>query len=278
MFGKLFAHEFRNSWRIPMILSVVAVVIAAIVGVQIRLLSEDFYGFRYSGLITGLSVLFIVVYVLFMIAANLIVMFLMVARFYKEVYADTGYLTHTLPVTKATIINAHLLNGAAWTMMIWMVDILCFIVAVGSTSFFREDILWELQYFYGSDYLFGTGEAGAIFRMMGLFALISAMLAPFLTMLRGYCAVSLGQIMRKHRIVGAFAMYFLINMVTNFLSQALSMVVMFISNTNAEYYSPEQPLRSILIGEVVFVILAVAEIIVFWVVTKYRMENSLNLE
>ena len=95
MLGKLLKHEWKSVWKIPTILLCVLMGLAVLAGLGFASPIWD------SGL-EGLGVLAVLSWMVFYFAimgVSMGIMLYLAVRFYRSMFTDEGYLTHTLPVT-----------------------------------------------------------------------------------------------------------------------------------------------------------------------------------
>jgi len=106
MLGKLLKHEWKGIYKVGCLFLV------ALLGVSFlgwlafqspmwRSLAEDtVYQSGVLSLLDVASVFTLFLYALMLVAASVGIMVYLAIHFYKTMYTDEGYLTHTLPVTK----------------------------------------------------------------------------------------------------------------------------------------------------------------------------------
>lgn len=296
MLSKLLKHEFRNTWRLILILNAVAILLAFCVMLLIRgydwaepfmfrgnelfLAWEDFYSL--------LSSTFIGLYIVFMIAANVIVYLFLSMRFYREIYSEAGYLMHALPVTKGQLLWAHLICSGLWLLEFAIVDAICVLIAVSGipeiyAEFFRavSEVFTELASWAQNHPLVTVQIAVMIVLMF-----ISWIVTPFAQMLQTYCAISLGQVFKTHRVIGAVVMYFVISFVTGIVSQVIAFFMMMgFGSTMARIewvpdtgHAAQLMLGTVNVAMVVTLLLGAGLCVTYFLVTHHWMKNRLNLE
>lgn len=112
MLGKLISYEFRGIWK-PALVIVIIMAVAGIAGAMafstmIALADAPSYGAA-DGAVTSLVVVLMLftVFAGFLVWAGVVALFIMVvARFYRTMFTDQGYLTLTLPVSSASLVLA----------------------------------------------------------------------------------------------------------------------------------------------------------------------------
>lgn len=108
MLGKLLKHEWKEISVIPCVLSVVLLVLSVISGFS-------FLGIR-EGAADVSRFMTIMLWLLFyfaLIAVSLGITIYLAVHFYKTMYTDEGYLTHTLPVSGRELLWSKLIPMAA---------------------------------------------------------------------------------------------------------------------------------------------------------------------
>lgn len=112
MLGKLISYEFRGIWK-PALVIVIIMAVAGIAGAMafstmIALADAPSYGAA-DDAVTSLVVVLMLftVFAGFLVWAGVVALFIMVvARFYRTMFTDQGYLTLTLPVSSASLVLA----------------------------------------------------------------------------------------------------------------------------------------------------------------------------
>ena len=206
MLKKLFRYEFGNTWMLPVLFNLIAVALTLVTGYQFRLLkpymqtSEVPVALRVNQTISGFLLMALI---LFMVASNLILVLYFYVRFYKEIYSDVGYLMHTLPVTKRELLTAHTLVGGFWALEYGIMDIFCttwMFIMVSKFSISFEEALYQLRRALEMQQWDASIWGRGIFIL--LLTLVLLLISPFLQMAKGFCAISLGQIFKSHRVFG----------------------------------------------------------------------------
>ena len=221
MLGKLMKHEWRSIWKVPTILIVVLQVIAVIAGATFA------YPFWKSDL-GGLEVLFVIIWMLFyfaVIGVNLGIMIYLAVHFYKSMFTDEGYLTHTLPVTPRQLLISKILPMAAWIAIGSLA--ICVSVAIFggmAVAFMKPDDVTFWAYI-------GEAVAEIWVELEPMFehGFVSFLLSIIVLMIVGMFSgtmqivgsISLGQMLGKHKILGSIGAYFAINTVIQILTTVI---------------------------------------------------------
>ena len=273
MFGKIFVQEFRNTWRIPVIFSCVAVVLSFIVRMEMEYL--DNAGFRAPKALEIFINIFVFMYIIYMIAASAIVVFSMPVRFYRESFGDQGYLYHSLPITKSAFFGAHVLVNCLWLFFYSVVMYCSLSIVFNSWGLFKQTIGF-LFTFFTRELRTVSAEDPVIITLLIILLVIYLLMSLVETVVMANCAVCLGQNFRKHRTAGAVLMYFLLSFIIGIANQILGG-----SNLIGRVFEAQSvlmSLRRVAILLAVSVAVQLVEIIIMWIISTTHMTKHLNLE
>lgn len=199
MLSKLLKHEFTATWRVPVALDALLIILGimahfVIKGIPLVKDSVGVYVILFS---------LIAIYYIGIIAANIIAQVYLVMRYYRNLYTSEGYLTFTLPVNTNHIINAKVINGYLWMML----SCICTFASLFIAAFGLVDAVdmpvYELREFANEmSALFGLNDPGFI-----IILLLTALVSPLSAILGLYSSVTVGQLWQKHKILGAVFCY-----------------------------------------------------------------------
>lgn len=218
MLGKLLKQEWKATWKVPTFLVSLVILCSLAAGGSFGLpiWDSDWIGIPISELMVILFLYFVI------IGSTLGVMIYMAVRYYKNMFTDEGYLTHTLPAKPWEILLSKVINMSIWNLISMAA------VLVGMAGF----MLFMLS-FTTPDISFGELVRmvsktldSAVMRGWQMFAVLMILLfviSSFSGVMMIVGAVNIGQLVRKHRILGAIGAYFAIYTVI----QTVGMVVMF---------------------------------------------------
>lgn len=223
MLGKLLKHEWKAVWKVPTLLIVVLMIMAVVSGLTFALpiWDSDWIGLPLSGML-----LFLLFYVA-MIAVVIGITIYFAVRYYKNMFTDEGYLTHTLPVTARQLLVNKVITMSAWNLIAVIAVALSLVVFGGVTVLslaakegrFAFDILEAIEELKEiRDYPFFNGFQS--FAVSGIVMILMSAVSGTMMVIG---SITLGQMVRKHRILGSIGAYFAINTVT----QVVSMVIIF---------------------------------------------------
>lgn len=278
MLGKLIKHEWRSVWKI-------------LGGVNLFLILYTFAGvlsFHSSiwhstnSIVEVLLVLASIFYFISIAAIGIIVIAYLTVRFYRNIYTDEGYLMHTLPVSQKELIFSKLLIAFIWTTITEIV-IFISVVSIALTALSVKDgmkitNLWSAFFKIIANNSVWFKETFGISVTTGIIlSLIAGIVSIVQSILMIYAAISLGQLLQKHKILGSFLSYIGINAVFQFLQSMLMIPVMFSTSFDADA-APSEIIASIF----PYYYLAIGESIIlsilFFFLSEYLMKKKLNLD
>lgn len=206
MLRKLLKHEFRASGRIMLPLYLIVLLTAAGVNLSIRL------GISNSGSTPAilLSALALLLFAAALIGVCVMVMILMVQRFYKNLLCDEGYIMLTLPVSVHQHIFSKLIASTAWLAATALVVLLGILLAsfdfpvvaafAKGLRFFARQLEY-LKLLQAADLTLLTAEGGAL-----------ALLSAAVTCLQFYAAMAIGHSFSEKKILLSVVFYFALQM------------------------------------------------------------------
>lgn len=261
MFGKLLKYEIKAAGKWYVLLYLATLLFSAIFGLGMKVMFGSTYATieyadnRPLSTLASLSLTF-VMFVIFalIIALNISTFFLIINRFYKNVYGREGYLTMTLPVTSHQIILSKLTAAAIWGSLSFLTSIASFFIFL-SPSFDFNQVMTELPIYIkmANNYV----PLSLVF--------LASIVSTFSGILLTYLAISIGQLFQNRRGLMGCVAYFVIYVL-------LSFIVTFITPEMA-YSKPFGPDHFILI-----LITSIFEIIICYFATHYIMTKHLNIQ
>ena len=260
MLGKLLKHEWRATWKVPTFLVGLNIFCALAAGASFAL---PIWESEWVGLpISAVMVLMLFYFV--MIGSTLGITIYMAVRYYKNMFTDEGYLTHTLPATSRQLLLTKVINMSAWSLAL----MLLFLAPDGISLGEAIAEIWVVL----DDPMM---EGWQLFMViMLLFFFISAFSGTM--MIIG--SVNIGQMVRKHRILGAIGAYFAIYTVI----QTISMIIMFPMMFGMAFTLEDMDEVSVFaIYNPIYGVMAVVFLIttvILYFVSEYLLRKKLELE
>lgn len=269
MLGKLFKHEFKETAKllVPLNLILIALTIIGAILLGTSILQNES--------LEILAVSSMMVYILSIIALFIITAVYLTIRFYKTMYSSQGYLTHTLPVSTASVINTKILVSAFWIFISFCITILSVFVLIRITAGTEWDpsVFQELNAVIPELFGIGAGE----FLVLLIATLI---LACFSGILMIFASLSIGQLFSLHRIIAAIITYIVFYVIEQIIG-TIELMILGISNADSLLAAEEDviaigafyrgTLASGIIQSAIFCIL-------FYIICHYVTRKRLNLE
>ena len=265
MLGKIIKHEFKATYKtaLTMILSVL------LVGGLVRMM--DMVSF--DGTIWRIIEMIMAVFYLLLLIAVPVSMFVVsIARFYRTMVKDEGYLTHTLPVKKTQLINGKLITSVIWIIVSIMVIPLSLLINVKNSIYTFRDIAELLKLvFSNSTYIMDCV-------MFILLIIVSIMTSLLLC----YASIGMGQMFNGHRLAGSVLFYFIFKYAFSFLQLFLMLIIPSVADMMNKY----DTVNKILMAEdngILALMLFVMPFqiilgIICYLIAYWRFSKKLNLE
>ena len=197
MLGKLFRNEFKCPWKT--VVTIYAVVIAATILGCLFLGVEVFHTGKFGQV---MAVTFELTYVFAIIALFLVTFIFICSRFYKTMYSDQGYLTHTLPVSPLANFNVKLVTALVWLLLCGVILIISvFALLFSADGKEMMDMIGHLNMKMLNDACLGL--LGYKFWPTVGIVLLMMVLGCLNILCMVFAAFSLGQLFNQHKIGAA---------------------------------------------------------------------------
>lgn len=275
MLGKLLKHEWKAVWKIPVLLVGILMVTAMMAGMTFHLpiWNSDWVGLPLSG------VMLIVTFYVAMIAVSLGITIYFAVRYYKNMFTDEGYLTNTLPVSAHQLLLSKVITMTAWNLISTIA------IGVSLAVFGGIVMLAFMEPGFGRDF----GDAVRELMETDIWD------SPYMQEFNGFCAslialfftsafsgtmvmigsITLGQMLRKHRILGAVGAYFAIQAIMQVISTVILFPYMLSTFDNAQAETPFPLLTTMyLIISIISVLIGVG----LYFLSEYLIRKQLELE
>jgi len=256
MLKKLLKYDLKaiSNTLFPIYGITLALAVLARIFIQIKDMSAVFR--MPMGLVTGLSILLTM-------AIPFVTFIVGIDRFNKQITKDEGYLTHTLPVKKSTIITSKLI-----TQILAMIVLCISICIIGNIS------LKEIK-----DFIEAVFEIFQEYKIITPALILSLMLVGYTVItLLIYTAISFGQ--RHATNKGKFAVLY--GAILYVVQQLITAMVFtpLLSNESfiieLEKTLPSAAVLNISLGISLVVLIITA--VVYFIITTKNLEKKLNLE
>lgn len=258
MLRKLLKHELVATSRLLLPIYLVLLFLSAA-----NRLVQSLGG--YEGVLERLLAVTSIMYVVATIAVTGI---FLIIRFYKSLLTDEGYLMFTLPVKSSQLILSKLMIAVFWSIScILLMAASLFIVAANKETLsvlveYAGEGLNLLQSMYGGKWILLLGELALI----SLLTVVSSILMV-------YASIAVGQLLSKHKVVGAFISFAIANTVIQFLGiRAAAFYMDWVSDSfRGIIQNPEMHL-------LVWIAVLLIGCVGFFFGTNYVLQRRLNLD
>lgn len=257
-------HEWIRLWKVPAALLILLQIMALGAGLTFM---EPFF---FSGA-EGVKVILFLVWTTFAVSVAGVafgIYIYLAIQFYKSTYSDEGYLTHTLPVSPRQILVSKILLIILWQLFVILGILLAgFICAAVSTiclggewSDWKEGIGILLEW---TKIEYGYGEKEWISCIIAV--VINRTASIFYNGVWIVAFVSIGQLVKKHRVAAAFGAACLIAFI-------LSLFKSLIRGSSVDI------IEFIMEGIWAKTFLYILAAIVLYIISEYILRYKLNLE
>lgn len=296
MLGKLLKHEWKGTYRIGglMLIVLVGVTFLGWLAFQSPMWHEfarETYHYSNSfsvGVMNLVSICTLIIYFVMLVAISVGIIAYLAVRFYRTMYTDEGYLTHTLPVTEGRLLFAKTLISGIWSLIIDLGVIvsvfalmLFMISAMLPEGYSLSDFWWEFQDLYDMElreiFIELELETGMNFRGYFIYMIVSLILGSFISIMTLFGAISMGQLFTKHRVLMAIVSYIGVNMIKGIFGSVVEGIItsMYVgSKLNSPSIVGSYINTNMIINFVLSVIFAAVMYLVSWLVNT----RKLNME
>ena len=287
MLGKLFVHEWKNTWKLMVMING-AVLILTLLGIMFAATRNAADYFTRSDVgsmwVLMIYISFIMVYILSILASSLGTSLYFYIRFYRNMYTDQGYLYHTLPVSEHDLILSRAFVAVIWRV-IGMAVTAFGVIAIAGTLFsnianFSDLFMPDIYSVYRSlvNEAF-DGNALYLFVYI-LMYIILGIGSVIYSILMGYGAISLGQLASRNKVLASVGIYFGINILVSMLSNVVSQSYMMVAlRTSSRGLYNETRFGTLSIGMTLILSICVYALAAgFYLLTHQIMQKKLNLD
>lgn len=270
MLGKLLKHEYRATFLPPVIICAV-LALMSVSQTVVALFADT----------TRERVPFLMIFAFSFIAsiplaagAVITVYVLTAIRFYSHIYANQGYLTLMLPVSRTKLHLSKYIVSLTWVALCSTVGFLAVTLPVLALKIEGNSITATIGSLLSD--LTPADIARLTVEAVQTFTAYAVSSVSLMSML--FCSVSLGQLFLKKRVLASilifFAIYFVQYILSIIVSFGYSFVIAFtnIAASQLAYYSPSSP--SLIINGVI----SLAFLIPQYIITDMILKKKVNLQ
>lgn len=276
MLGKLIKYDLKAMNRFLIIIHVFLLCASVLIRVFFtgRVFTES-TDFDNENFILPVLI-FLVLFIILICAAAFATQLVIAIRFYKNIFSDEGYLTHTLPVTGGKLLLSKTISGSIWgviDMLFLHISLWIVIATPYVTELFTENSasIWaELE-------LTDKGPALTLQSLLLLY-IGTCLIGVITNVVLFYASIAIGQFVPGHKVLGAIAAYFVIN---TFVSVIMLIVMAFSGLLGASIHplSASFDFTIYIRNSLNFgIICSFIQSFILYSVTYWIMEKKLNLE
>lgn len=269
MLIKLMKYDFRSMLRIfvPLWIAFLAVSIINRFTVSWQFDPVN-YSAETSGLISGLLMM---LYVLLMMAINIIGIIIVIQRFYNGLLKDEGYLMFTIPAKPWQLITSKGLTATVLILInavISIVSVMILAIEFSFSEFMGEVFAFLREY---------DVSAGVLIFLFVVFIIISIMSSCAMV----YASMSIGHLANKHRVGFSVLAYMGLSMTMSIATSILGLIFNYndwLTNAIGDFlYKLSDVTAAYLLMIILIVIMAITTAI-YYVITERILSKKLNLE
>ncbi len=269
MLGKMLKYDFKDYSKSMLPMCLMLFIISILTRI-FSVISENIENLK-----TAFSILFGIstfVFCIVIIVSLVYCFFISIKNYYKKVLKDEGYLTHTLPIKKSSIVLSQIITSTIWIIIIALVVIL----TLGIAYYEKEliDTIWNAL---------NTEIEGQVIisPMVTLIIICLMMLCSYIsTILAIYCSMTIGHGFSNNKIgysiiagVIFYVAYQILGIILILTIVGINYNDLSVINSNPEIGT--NVVFQVIIGAFIenFIIGAVA-----YILTNYNLKKRLNLE
>lgn len=249
MLGKLMKYEWKNTWKVGclmllgmFLITVIGCVVLRMPGVTAIFDGNASVAMSWLGISSFVATL--ILYVIMLMAATWGIMIFLGIRFYRSMYSDEGYLSHTLPVTANQLFLSKVLVGGIWYLLILIgigVSVVALVLSMVIGMINIGEVHNALAEYGGNIWTFlaeGVSQIADVYQNeMGINLLhyvitvtITFLVGPFITMITLFGALTIGQLSSKHKGLMGILTYAGLTILSSLIGSTVQSALMFSSN------------------------------------------------
>jgi len=250
MLGKMFKHEWKGIYRVGclMLILIAGVTFFGWLAFQSpmwqSMVTDTYYSAMRIADIMSILTLFLYAVMLFGIGIGILIY--LAVHFYRTMYADEGYLTHTLPVTSHELLVSKILTSGLWYLLVMFAIALSIMLLAASLigAVLLEDYTWgqiwrDIFGSWGDFTALLKSELGLDINYWFIISLLSMLVSPFITVSIVFGAISIGQLFTKHRVLMAIVSYVGIYFVSSIFNNIVRSV------TSMRMFAADEPMYAL---------------------------------
>lgn len=233
MLGKIIKYEWRATWKVNALL--LGIFWASVLVMQLisflpwNRVSED----------VTIQLLFLVGMLLYgvILVINIGVPLYLTIRYYKSMYSNEGYLTHTLPTTGNELYFGKWIQFIIWKVIVGVSIFLgvSMFVTVAIRVLGEPITMWEV-WRRVADFIVELGDGAEWYVVIAL-VFVSCVVTLINSSLKCLGVVNIGQLWKKNKVGGAILIYLGIFVLEKILSYIIGIELIFFGDMFESVYS-----------------------------------------
>ncbi len=242
-------YEWKNTWKVGclmllgmFLITVIGCVVLRMPGVTAIFDGNASVAMSWLGISSFVATL--ILYVIMLMATTWGIMIFLGIRFYRSMYSDEGYLSHTLPVTANQLFLSKVLVAGIWYLLILIgigVSVVALVLSMVIGMINIGEVHNALAEYGGNIWTFlaeGISQIADIYQSeMGINLLhyavtvsITFLIGPFITMITLFGALTIGQLSSKHKGLMGILTYAGLTILSSLIGSTVQSALMFSSN------------------------------------------------
>ena len=277
MLGKLLKYELKAMGRIILPLYLVLILAAGLFAVNIKLNDKTQ---TLSGFMNILSIITTILFVACIFVVVIVMIFLVVQRFYKNLLGQEGYLMFTLPVSVHELIWSKLIVSLVWFLATALLIFLVMsLMALNLSHTNLEMILEQLPSWAEINrWLDETGIRGQLVTLL-IQIVLGTLIGIFAACLHFYAAMSLGHMFSKDKVLLSIVFFVGISFAFNMMEMGYGVIGFGLFDS--EMMQLEESTDTLrFVSTVIWhgIILSAVQSAVLYLATWLGLKKGLNLE
>ena len=264
MLGKLMKYEWKNIWRAGTLMLLgmfVVTVIGCVVlrmpgGLVAEIADGNDINAAQSWFVVSSFVATLILYVIMLLASTWGMLIFLGIRFYRSMYTDEGYLSHTLPVTANQLFLSKVLVSGVWYLFLMIgigISVMALVVSL----------------------MTGLLNVGINLLHYGITLLLTYVVGPFITVVTLFGALTIGQLSSKHKGFMGILAYAGVTILSSIIGSTVQSAFMFGTNVMSSQSGISVNANSAYDINVITSLLLAA---IMYGVSYYIMNKKLNLD
>lgn len=278
MLGKLMKYDIKSMIRVFIPMWIVAPIMALMLSFSIRGAIAWANGSMLGGMLSiGNNILMAIAGILFagaIIGLLVMTVVFVIQRFWNGLLKEEGYLMFTLPVKVWELIVSKALTATLISCISMVIGVFSgVILGVFST----DDIVYVMASLW--EYLLkGFVKTGPVFWMNVIIFILVLIVGTMSSIYHVYAAMSLGHLFATHKVAGSCISYIGISIIVSVIENIIKLFGAYLISDH--YYPASYDLLEAIssVYLLYMLLVAVAEVIIYHVITERILSKKLNLE